>query len=137
MTSLLVSSEQALIDQTNADRTANGVAPLVADPDTLDIARQRAETQLGPQSLDHYDASGELIFSQLLGQAHLGYGLAGENLARASSADSNLVQRIEQALMQSPAHRKNILEATFKRVAIGAASDPSTGQIAFAEIYRD
>jgi uncharacterized protein YkwD len=136
-TSLLVSSEQALIDQTNADRAANGVDALVFDPDTLEIARQRAATQLGSQNLDHYDSSGQLIFSQLLGQAHLLYGLAGENLARATSADGNIVQRIEEALMQSPTHRKNILEAAFKRVAIGAATDSHTGQIAFAEIYRD
>jgi uncharacterized protein YkwD len=134
---LLVSSEQALIDQTNADRTANGVAPLAFDPDTLSIARQRAGEQLGPQSLNHYDSSGELVFSQLLGQDHLAYGLAGENLARATSGDPNLVQRVEQALMQSPTHRKNILDATFKRLSIGAANDPATGQIAFAEIYRD
>jgi uncharacterized protein YkwD len=136
-TSILLSSEQALIDQTNSDRVANGVAPLVFDPDTVEIARQRAHTQLGPQNLDHYDASGQLIFSQLLGQAHLPYGLAGENLARASSVDDSLVPRIEQALMQSPTHRKNILETAFKRVSIGAATDSATGQIAFAEIYRD
>ena len=38
--------------------------------------------------------------------------------------------------MKSPTHRMNILEPTFKRVAIGAATD-GTGQIAFAEVYRD
>jgi uncharacterized protein YkwD len=133
----LVSSEQALLDQTNADRAANGVAPVTFDPDTQAIARERAETQLGPQSLNHYDAGGQLVFSQLLGQAHLLYGIAGENLARATSGDANLVQRIEQALMQSPTHRKNILDAAFKRLSIGAATDPATGQVAFAEIYRD
>ena len=38
--------------------------------------------------------------------------------------------------MRSPTHRKNILERTFRRVAIGAATD-SSGQITFAEVYRD
>jgi uncharacterized protein YkwD len=132
----LLAAEQTLLDLTNADRVANGVDPLETDPETLEIARERAESQLGPQSLSHYDASGQLIFSRLLSDAKLGYQLAGENLARASSEDSSVVQRIEQALMQSPTHRKNILERTFKRIAIGAASD-SSGQIAFAEVYRD
>lgn len=133
----LVAAEQALVDLTNADRAANGVDPLQVDPDTLAIARLRAESQLGAPSLSHYDAAGQLIFEQLLNDANLAYGLAGENLARASGAnDSGVTQRVEQALMQSPLHRKNILERIFKRVAIGAAID-SNGQIAFAEVYRD
>jgi uncharacterized protein YkwD len=132
----LIAAEQALVDLTNADRVANGLEPLEVDPDTLDIARQRAESQLGVPSLSHYDANGELAFARLLGDANLGYQLAGENLARASFTDATVVQRIEEALMHSPLHRKNILERTFKRVAIGAATD-SSGQITFAEVYRD
>ena len=132
----LISTEQALVDLTNADRAANGLRPLQLDLATLSIARERAEQQLGSQSLSHYDASGQLIFAQLLQQDNLAYQLAGENLARASTDDVNIAQRVEQALMQSPTHRRNILEPTFKRVSIGAAID-STGQIAFAEVYRD
>jgi uncharacterized protein YkwD len=135
--SLLVSDEQSLIDLTNADRAANGVAPVQVDPDALPIARERAESQLGSQNLNHYAANGQLVFAEMLTQANLGYRLAGENLARASSADASIIQRVEQALMQSPTHRKNILETSFHRLAIGAATDPATGQIAFAEVYRD
>jgi uncharacterized protein YkwD len=134
---LLVNAEQALIDLTNADRQANGLEPVQFDADTLPIARQRAEEQLGSQSLNHYDANGQLVFAALLGQANVSYGLAGENLARASSTDANVTSRVEQALMQSPTHRKNILEQRFHRLAIGAATDTTTGQIAFAEVYRD
>jgi uncharacterized protein YkwD len=134
---LLVNDEQSLVDLTNADRAANGVDPVKWDADTLPIARERAEQQLGSQSLDHYDSSGQLVFAELLGQANLGYQLAGENLARASTGDANVTSRVEQALMQSPTHRKNILEQRFHRLAIGAATDTTTGQIAFAEVYRD
>jgi uncharacterized protein YkwD len=132
----LLSAEQALLDLTNADRVANGLEPLQTDPDTLSIARTRAESQLGTPALSHYDANGQLVFSRLLNDAKVGYQLAGENLARATAQDAVVVERIEQALMQSPTHRKNILERTFKRVAIGAATD-SHGQITFAEVYRD
>jgi len=134
---LLVSDEQQLIDLTNADRASNGVAPVVFDAATLPIARERAEMQLGTQSLNHYDASGQLVFAELLSQASLGYSLAGENLARAAGTDPTVTARVEQALMESTTHRKNILEKTFHRLAIGAATDPTTGQIAFAEVYRD
>ena len=133
---LMISVEQALLDLTNADRQANGLEPLEFDPETLAIARERAASQLGTPALSHYDASGELAFVRMLATAQVGYELAGENLARASADDVAVTQRVEQALMKSPAHRKNILEQGFKRVAIGAATN-SDGQITFAEVYRN
>jgi uncharacterized protein YkwD len=129
------SLEQTMLALTNADRAANGQPALDFDPDTLAIARERAEASLTTPSLTHYDADGSLIFARLLKDSQLGYQLAGENLARSSSIDASVAQRIEQALMNSPLHRKNILEQGFSRVAIGAASD-SAGHIAFAEIFR-
>jgi uncharacterized protein YkwD len=132
----LISGEQSLLDLTNADRAFNGVAPLEFDPQMLAVARERAAVQLGSQSLSHYDANGQLVFVQLLQQANLPYLLAGENLARSSIDDSSVTARIEQALMQSPLHRKNILDPTFRRVAVGLATG-SDGQVTFAEIYRD
>jgi uncharacterized protein YkwD len=133
---LQLTAEQSLFDLTNTDRAANGVAPLAEDPDLLDIARNRAASQLGAAPLTHYDPDGGLAFVRLLNTAQLGYQLAGENLARASAVDGTLAQRIELALMNSPLHRKNILERQFSRVAIGAATD-SSGQVSFAEIYRN
>ena len=133
---LPLTAEQSLFDLTNADRIANGVAPLMADPDTLSIARLRAMSQLGKALLTHYDVDGSLAFVHLLASASIGYELAGENLARADDSDATMTKRIEQALMNSPLHRKNILETGFTRLAIGMATGAS-GQIAFAEIYRN
>ncbi len=133
---MLLSAEQALLVLTNADRAANGLAPLELDLDTLQIARERAATQIDAPSLSHYNANGDLVFVKLLASAQVRYELAGENLARAYDNDAAVTQRVEQALMGSPTHRKNILEHTFTRVAIGAASD-GTGQITFAEVYRN
>jgi uncharacterized protein YkwD len=131
----LFAVEQSLLNLTNADRVANGLPPLQFDPDTLAIARQRAASQLGTASLTHYDANGNLAFVTLLANARLDYRLAGENLARSTVDDPNVTQRVEAALMLSPKHRDNILEPTFERVSIGAATDAS-GQITFAEVYR-
>jgi uncharacterized protein YkwD len=127
--------EQALLDDTNADRATNGLPTLDFDAETLGIARARAVAQLDLDNLSHYDADGQLAFVHLLADAHLSYQLAGENLARSSVDDAGVVDRVEQALMQSPTHRKNILEPSFARVAIGAATD-AHGRIAFAEIFR-
>jgi uncharacterized protein YkwD len=133
---MLFSVEQAMLDLTNADRSANGVDPLEYDPETLTIARERAASQLGVPSLTHYDANGDLVFVQLLADAQIGYQLAGENLARVSGEDASVTGRVEQALMQSPLHRKNILERTFTRVAIGSATD-GQGLLTIAEVYRN
>jgi uncharacterized protein YkwD len=133
---LQLTAEQSLFELTNADRVANGLDPLADDPAMLDVARQRAASQLGTAALTHYDSDGSLTFVHLLASAQIGYQLAGENLARASTFDATVTERIEQALMRSPTHRKNILEKQFGRVAIGVATDPS-GQITFAEIYRN
>jgi uncharacterized protein YkwD len=132
----MLAAEQALLVLTNADRAANGLAPLEFDPETLVIARQRAASQIDVPSLTHFNAEGVLAFVDLLASAKLPYQLAGENLARAYDNDGAVTQRIEQALMRSPLHRKNILEHTFNRVAIGVATDGS-GQITFAEVYRN
>jgi uncharacterized protein YkwD len=134
--STTIAAEQALLVLTNADRAANGLAPLELDPDTLVIARQRAASQIDVPTLTHYNADGDLAFVDLLASAKVSYQLAGENLARAYDNDPAVTQRIEQALMRSPLHRKNILEHTFNRVAIGAATD-GNGQITFAEVYRN
>ena len=133
---MLFSVEQAMLDLTNADRVANGVDPLEFVPETLTIARARATSQLAIPSLTHYDADGTLVFVHLLADAQLGYLLAGENLARVSGEDASITARVEQALMKSPTHRKNILERTFTRVAIGSATD-GQGLLTIAEVYRN
>jgi uncharacterized protein YkwD len=130
------SIEQALLDLTNTDREANGVQPLAFDIDTLRIARQRAAEQLDTPALSHYNAAGDLAFVDLLAEAALDYRLAGENLARVSSTDTNLTADVERALMDSPRHRRNILEKEFNRIAVGAATD-GYHQITFAELYRN
>jgi uncharacterized protein YkwD len=132
----VIAVEQALLELTNADRVANGLAPLEFDPETLAIARERAASQLGTPALSHFDDNGDLAFVNMLAAARIGYELAGENLARASADDPSVTSRVEQALMKSPTHRKNILEKSFNRVAIGAATNAS-GQITFAQVYRN
>jgi uncharacterized protein YkwD len=128
-------AELQLLDLTNRDREQNGLQPLVLDPSTLSVARERAATQLELPSLSHYDPAGQLAFVQLLQESGVDYSLAGENLARSSAQDSTVTERVEDALMRSPTHRKNILEQTFTRVSIGAATDDN-GRITFAEIFR-
>ena len=127
--------EQALLDQVNADRAAHGLAPLQADPEVTAIARTRAAAQLSAPSLTHYDASGKVAIQGLLAGANTTYSLAGENLARLRAEDAEAAAQAEVALMNSPTHRKNILEPRFNRLAVGLVRAPD-GRLIFAQIFR-
>ena len=118
--------EQALLDLTNADRCSNGLPPVEFDSATLWVARARAAAQLPSGPLSHYNSLGDLAFVGLL---------AGENLARATGIDSGVSARLNEALMNSPQHRANILEPSFDKLSIGAAS-VAPDAIAVAEIFR-
>ncbi|MBA2448131.1 MAG: hypothetical protein H0V51_08905, partial [Chloroflexi bacterium] len=102
----------------------------------LGLARARAAAQLGQDALSHYDAAGQPVIAGLLAEGGVEYRLAGENLARWVVADPAGPERVQRALMDSPSHRKNILEPSFDWLAVGAATDAS-GRIAFAQIFRE
>lgn len=128
--------EQGLLDLTNADRASNGLPPVSFDPASLQVARIRAAAQIPDGPLSHYNSLGELAFVGLLADSGIQYVLAGENLARTSSQDTATVTRMNEALMNSPTHRANILEPSFNLLAVGSAMGPD-GRIAFAEIFRN
>ena len=129
------STELALLDLTNADRARHGLRPVELDPPVLEIARRRAAAQLTNGPLSHDDGGGGLAFVGLLAESGVAYRLAGENLARWVAADPAGPERVQRAWMESSAHRENILDPTFDRLAIGAAHD-ERGRIAFAQIFR-
>ncbi len=128
-------AELALLDLTNAERASNGLASVTFDQTMLRVARARAAAQIPDGPLSHYNSLGDLAFVGLLAEAGVPYSLAGENLARAAPADATVVAHLNDALMNSPTHRANILEPTFNRLAIGEAA-PSIQRVAFAEIFR-
>ncbi len=129
------SVEIQLFNLANRDRAAHGLPSLRLDYQLLDVARVRAAAQAGLPSLSHLDASGQLAFVRLISDSEVNYRLVGENLARVSNPAQTAAERAEEALMNSPAHRANILEPTFDSLIVGTASD-SAGQIVFAQIFR-
>jgi uncharacterized protein YkwD len=124
--------EGSMVDLTNQSRAAAGLGNLTFDPTLLEIARQRAAQQ-AMNPLNHYDPAGELIFSQLLQQAGLLPQRSGENLARIQNQWQP--QAVQDALMNSPTHRQNILDPTWTRFAIGEAN-PADNVSNLAELFR-
>jgi uncharacterized protein YkwD len=127
--------EIELFNLANRDRIAHGLPPLQLDHQLLEVARVRAAAQTNQSSLSHMDSAGQLAFVRLIADADVGYRLVGENLARVSTPPHTAAERAEAALMNSPAHRANILEPSFDTLVVGTAVDAS-GQIVFAQIFR-
>lgn len=104
-------SVQGIINQTNAQRVANGLAPLRVDPNLTNLAQDWANTlsrdgntRHRPNYWTHYPA---------------GLPAGGENVLQAWSDYSDA--RIVQLWMDSPGHRKNLLDPRAKSVGIGMA----------------
>lgn len=129
------SNEQQMIDLTNQDRVNAGLNPLASDPTMLAIARQRAQMQQGQQPLNHNDpTTGMWAFLNMLAQAQVPMTAgAGENLARSYPWQ---VPGIEQAFLNSPAHRANIMDPRWTQMAVGAWNDPNQQGGDLAELYR-
>jgi uncharacterized protein YkwD len=126
--------EMGLLELTNRARASHGLGAVEFDPELLGIARARALAQVGQPALSHLDGTGSLAFSTLLKGAGLPYYLAGENLARLGGLNATAAERAQQALMNSPTHRANILDPQFNRLAVGMAQ--GDGKVVFAEIFR-
>ena len=125
----------SLVELTNAERARHGLGRVEVDAALDGVADARATSQLGPSPLSHYDAEGRLVFKELMDSIGVEYLLAGENLVRALRTDQATPEAVIQALMQSPTHRRNILEPSFNRLAVGLTIDQN-GRVAIAQIFR-
>jgi len=104
----------------NADRQANGFAPLVLNSELSSYAQTRAQGLLAAGgALTHYDASGQLVLREIMDNNHIPYATAGENLAENNYNPAQTVDIANTALMNSATHRANILGPTYQQVGIG------------------
>lgn len=103
----------------NAERANSGVAPLSADAQLVNVARQRSQTMANTNCFSH-SGCGPSAFDLLNGIGY-SYRAAGENIAKNDYPDSQSVQIAMDQFMQSSVHRANILNSSFTRVGIGVA----------------
>ena len=101
------SDEIALAAMINAERAAAGQAPLAIDGRLFDSARSWSATQAAVGDLSH-----DTTFFG--GNRPSGAGAVAENVAYNMSAAT-----IHARLMESPAHRANILNPAFNSVGVG------------------
>ena len=104
-----------------AERLKSGTGRLKADAEMTEAAREHARDMVKRGYFSHYTTDGRDAGDRLK-EAGVVFGLVGENLAYAPS-----VQAAHRGLMDSPMHRRNILEPRFGRVAAGVLTSRDCG----------
>jgi uncharacterized protein YkwD len=122
--------EQQAFSRLNADRTANGLSPLRINTALTGLAEAYAQDMINRSFFSHTNPQGQSPFDRMR-QAGIQYGYAGENLAINVS-----VPEAEQAFMNSPGHRANILNAHYTQVGLGVRHS-SNGSVYVVQEFTD
>ena len=140
----LAALQAMMLDEINADRTAAGLTPVAWDPIAAQAGQAHAADMLANGYFSHWNLQG-------LGPEHR-YALAGgrdavaENLytfwyryedGRAAPIEDwpRVVRDAQASLMQSPGHRRTILDPAHTHVGIGIAYDPQRGEMRLAQEF--
>lgn len=109
----LSTEEQLAFDLLNADRAANGLAPLKLNISVTAVAQRHAQDEINRDFFAHNNPDGLSPFDRMHA-AGISFRYGGENLAINQD-----VTAAQQALMNSPGHRANILSPDYSEVGIG------------------
>jgi len=123
-------SEEQMLALVNEERSKVGVANLKLRPVVVPVAENYARDLWERQYFSHYSPEGEDVGDRLT-EANIEFVAAGENLALAPT-----LQTAHTGLMNSPGHRKNILDPEFKQVGIGAIDNGYCGKM-FVQVFTD
>lgn len=107
----------------NATRAAHGVRSLRIDGRITRAARQKAHDMVARQYFDHVSPSGGTLSARIAATGWMRGRRAwsiGENLAWGSGSRAQPAA-IVQAWMDSPPHRRNLLDGHFSVVGLGVA----------------
>ena len=107
-------SGSAVIDAMNGDRAANGLGALCGDGQLAGFAQDWANWMAQNGSLTHQDLNRILAATT--------FNTIAENIL--DGAASLTPGQMESAWMQSPPHRENILNGTYRAAGVGIAYSP-------------
>jgi len=118
-------ASQALFNDTNRRRMANGLPPLHANGLLTGIARIRSQDMADHNYFAHVSpVTGDDAF-RLMDRYGVPFGWAGENLAKNNYPDREAVSVADEALWNSAPHRENILNPHFTDGGIALVVDAS------------
>ncbi len=116
-------SEVKMLELINAERAKVNAKPLVIDKTITEVARKHSRDMWQRQYFAHENPDGQSPFDRM-SEGGVKYIAAGENLAFAPTLGV-----AHQGLMNSPGHKRNILDPNFGRVGIGVISGGIYGKM--------
>lgn len=127
-TSTLTAPEQQMLKLINDARAQNNLAPLKVDMNLTNVARIKAQDMIDNNYFSHNSPKYGNPFD-MMKSFGIKYIQAGENIAGNQS-----VENAENALMNSPGHRKNILSPDFTHIGIGIQKGGPYGNM-FSQMF--
>lgn len=124
----LTAQEEEMLKLINQDRAQNNAPPLQIDMQITNIARVKAQDMIDNHYFSHYSPKYGSPFD-MLKSIGVSYVEAGENIA-----GNQNVQNAHKALMNSPGHRKNILNPHFTHIGLGIKSGGRYGNM-FSQMF--
>ncbi|MFY9553940.1 MAG: CAP domain-containing protein [Blastocatellia bacterium] len=128
----LESLEERCLAEVNRVRRGGGLARLEFYDDLLPVAREYSRRMAEERFFSHADPEGRTV-RERVDEADIRWRMVGENLAY-SNGYINPVAASLNGWMDSPGHRRNILDPDFRLTAIGAWIS-SDGTVYFTEIF--
>ena len=129
-TSIDAADEEKMLVLVNAERAKVGAPPLVMDAQLREAARAHSQDMWDRSYFSHTDPDGNDPFARLRA-AGIDFNTAGENLALAHT-----LERAHDGLMNSPGHKRNILDPEFHKVGIGIVDGGIYGKM-FTQEFTD
>ncbi len=126
----VAADEQKALALLNADRATHGLPPVRSNAKLAALAGDYAQDMINRNFFAHNNPEGQTPFDRMR-QRGISFGYAGENLAINTS-----VAGAEQALMNSPGHRANILNSHYTQVGIGVRYSRS-GSVYVVQEFTD
>ncbi|MBI3385816.1 CvpA family protein [Candidatus Gottesmanbacteria bacterium] len=116
-------AEAKMLTLVNSERAKAGVGPPVVDSKLTAVARAHSMDMFVRHYFSHVTPDGQDLGARLAAGG-VSYAYAGENIAYAPDVDA-----AHQGLMNSPEHKKNILDPGFHRVGIGIVNGGLYGEM--------
>jgi uncharacterized protein YkwD len=126
------SLEQQCLDEVNRVRRAQRLAPLDFYAGLLPVARQYSRRMAEQHFFSHTDPEGHTV-RERVSDKDIRWRIVGENLSY-SNGYVNPVAASIHGWMESPGHRRNLLDPDYNLTAIGAWIG-TDGTVYFTEIF--
>lgn len=127
-TTALTTSEQKMIKLVNDARAQNNLPPLQVDMQLTNVARIKAQDMIDNNYFSHNSPKYGSPFDMMKAFG-ISFVQAGENIA-----GNQTVENAENALMNSPGHRQNILNPNYTHIGIGIKAGGPYGNM-FSQMF--